>query len=407
MPLSPAGVRQRIGPMLTDALEVFGVRGADSRPDRRGPRVGSVESTLWSTVAVLRVLTLVVVTAANLLDLPQVEHSAVAWIATAVMIGWTVLATVGYARRAWRRWPLMTADLAVTCALILATRLIQSPQRIDAGHPTYPSTWAATAVLAWAVRGGPLAGLSAALVVALANAAERGALTWQVSGNVLLLFLAAVLAGYAARLARRTESALAQAVEVAAATAERERLSREIHDGVLQVLALVTRRGAELGGPVAELGRLAAEQERSLRTLVARGPAAPPRAGLVDVRAELLALTAAPHRQLAGPATPVLLPTGPAQALVAATAAALHNVTVHVGEQAPAWLLLEEEPDAVLVTVRDEGPGIAPGRLEQAVAGGRLGVAQSIRGRLAACGGTALVLSVPGEGTEVELRVPR
>lgn len=393
--------------MLIDALEIFGVRGTDRRPDRRGPRVGSVESTLWSTVAVLRVLTLVVVTVANLLDLPHVEHPVVAWAATAVMIGWTVLATVGYARRAWRRWPLMTADLAVTCALILATRLIQSSQRIDAGHPTYPSTWAAAAVLAWAVRGGPLAGLTAAAVVALANAVERGALTWQVSGNVLLLFLAAVLGGYAARLARRTESALAQAVELAAATAERERLSREIHDGVLQVLALVTRRGAEIGGPAAELGRLAADQERALRSLVAGGPVVAPAAGLVDVGPMLLALATAPHRQLAAPATPTLLPTGSAQALVAATAAALHNVTVHVGEQAPAWLLLEDEPDGVLVTVRDEGPGIAAGRLEQAAAAGRLGVAQSIQGRLAACGGSVQVVSVLGEGTEVELRVPR
>ena len=51
------------------------------------------------------------------------------------------------------------------------------------------------------------------------------------------------------------------AAQVEAATRERERLARGIHDSVLQVLALVRRRGEELGGEAAELGRLAGEQE--------------------------------------------------------------------------------------------------------------------------------------------------
>jgi signal transduction histidine kinase len=50
---------------------------------------------------------------------------------------------------------------------------------------------------------------------------------------------------------------------------------------------------------------------------------------------------------------------------------------------------------------------MAPGRLAEAAADGRLGVAQSIQGRLRDLGGTAVITSAPGEGTEVELRVPR
>ena len=49
---------------------------------------------------------------------------------------------------------------------------------------------------------------------------------------------------------------------------ERERLSRQVHDGVMQVLALVSRRGREIGGETAELAELAGEQERALRRLV-------------------------------------------------------------------------------------------------------------------------------------------
>ena len=42
-----------------------------------------------------------------------------------------------------------------------------------------------------------------------------------------------------------------------------------------------------------------------------------------------------------------------------------------------------------------------------AAAAGRLGVAQSIVGRLRDVGGKACLTSSPGQGTEVELRVPR
>ena len=69
-------------------------------------------------------------------------------------------------------------------------------------------------------------------------------------------------------------------------------------------------------------------------------------------------------------------------------------------------MLLEAFPDRVEVSVRDEGPGIPEGRLGAAAAEGRLGVAESIRGRIADLGGTAGLHTGPG-GTEWELSVPR
>ncbi|MEV5503375.1 ATP-binding protein, partial [Nonomuraea fuscirosea] len=78
----------------------------------------------------------------------------------------------------------------------------------------------------------------------------------------------------------------------------------------------------------------------------------------------------------------------------------------HCGAGARAWVLAESCDGAVTVTVRDEGPGIPDGRLEQAAADGRMGVARSIRGRVAELGGRVSIVSVPGQGTEVEITVP-
>jgi signal transduction histidine kinase len=183
---------------------------------------------------------------------------------------------------------------------------------------------------------------------------------------------------------------------VQAAATERERLSRQVHDGVLQALALVARRTSD-----AELSQLAAEQERSLRRLVA-GTAEPAPEGLADVRA---LLPSSSDVELAAPAEPVLLPARVATELAAAVAEAVRNARTHGAGHT--WLLVEDEPDAVTVSVRDDGPGMAAGRLAEAEAEGRLGMARSIRGRVTELGGTVVVDTAPGQGTEVELRVPR
>jgi signal transduction histidine kinase len=173
---------------------------------------------------------------------------------------------------------------------------------------------------------------------------------------------------------------------------------------VLQVLALVQRRGTELGGEAAELGRLAGEQEAVLRSLVGVQDEAAA-AGSADLRL-LLGRYGSPRVTVAMPATAVLLPAAVAAEVAAAAGSALDNVAVHCGPEARAWVLVEQEPDAVTVSVRDDGPGIAPGRLAEAAASGRLGVAQSIQGRIRDLGGAVAITGGPGQGTEVELRVP-
>ena len=63
----------------------------------------------------------------------------------------------------------------------------------------------------------------------------------------------------------------------------------------------------------------------------------------------------------------------------------------------------EAGPETVAVFVRDRGVGFDPGT----VAGDRRGISESIEARMARAGGTATIFSQPGQGTEVELTLPR
>jgi signal transduction histidine kinase len=286
---------------------------------------------------------------------------------------------------------------------------------LNQGFATLPAAWIAGPVLAWAISGGRRRGAVAAILLAICDQGVRGQVSANsLDGNVLML-LAAIAVGHVTRLAVEAQERLQRATELEAANRERERLARGIHDSVLQVLALVQRRGAELGGDAAELGRLAGAQEAALRALVGSAGATTVVAAAgthsatdqpVDLRPLLAHLTTATV-SLATPAHPVPLPAHAAHELAAAIGAALTNVRQHCGPDAPAWVLVESDNEAVTVSVRDDGPGIPAGRLTEAATDGRLGVAQSIRGRVRDLGGTVTITSAPGQGTEVELRVPR
>ncbi|MET9952678.1 DUF5931 domain-containing protein [Streptomyces sp. NPDC006339] len=386
----------------------------------------SVEQPLWRALTAYRVLTMIYAVLLGYFGRHTYERPWIAVAFLAVMAVWTLatLPKVANAARCTKRF--LVADLTLALTGILLTPLADEQAR-SVDHPTLPSIWTAGAVLAYAIKGGwRWAGFASSLV-AVANIIERGHPSRDTLHNVLLVWVASIAIGYVVEVARASERTLARALEIEAATRERERLARDIHDSVLQVLAMVQRRGTALGGEAAELGRMAGEQEVALRTLVAGGLTRPSHVsedesegavvrvvevpdeddgGDVDLRT-LLAPRAGSRVTLSDPGTPVLLPAPAARELAAAVGAALDNVRVHAGENAHAWILVEDWGDEVIVTVRDDGPGIPEGRLAQAEGEGRMGVALSIRGRLRDLGGSAELISVPGQGTEVELKVPR
>jgi signal transduction histidine kinase len=363
------------------------------------------ESSLWRAVAAYRLLVLGYLAVIVLVRWHGYARPWAGWLVFAVIAAWTLACLRLFPPRE-PAWPLLLADLGVACAGIVLTIVVETDANIDAGAPTLPTFWASGCVLAWGVRYGSGGGAVSAAGIAIANQVVHPGFDGDTFGNIFLLFLAGIVVGYVSNLVRAAEAERIRAAALAAATGERERLARDIHDGVLQILALVRRRGLELGGEPAELGRLAGEQERILRLLVG-GPSTVDRTGGdADLAGELrVAVARRPYASLVAPAEPV--PIGPAVAreVTAAVVAALDNVERHAGPGARAWVLLEDEAGAVTVTVRDDGVGMPAGRLAAARTEGRLGVAQSIVGRLRALGGDAVVTS-DADGTEVELRLP-
>ena len=232
----------------------------------------------------------------------------------------------------------------------------------------------------------------------------KGFINYDLGRNATIVIELAVglAVGMAAQTARRAHAELERAARLAASLEERERLSRQVHDGAIQVLALVARRGREIGGETAELAELAGEQERALRRLVSAADAEPRTGAMADVGA-LLRRRASDRVSVSVPADPVLLDAAVADELFAAAANALDNVAAHAGPDARAYVLLEDLGDSVTVSIRDDGVGIADGRLEQAVDEGRVGIAKSIVGRMNWLGGSAKLNTGPGCGTEWEL----
>jgi signal transduction histidine kinase len=366
-----------------------------------------LQNPLWRAIAVYRIAALVYVAVLVVRNVGAYERPMLAWPALAVVAAWTVFTTYAYAVPSRRRPPLLVVDLLVTMGVMAASLWVVGRAGLEAGLPTLAVAWHVAPVIAWAVAGGRRWGIAAALAMGATDLTVRAHYDQAAFTGTVLMVLAATAVGYLVGIAQVSQRRLERAIQLEATIRERERLARDIHDSVLQVLALVKRRGAGLDGEAGELARLAGEQEAALRTLVTGRTAEP-----VDEHAEVDLMTlldpyASATVSVAAPAGAVRLPSRVATELAAAVGAALDNVARHCEPGTKAWVLVEDEPAEVTVSVRDEGCGVPPERFAQAEEQGRLGVAQSIRGRIADLRGTVRITSAPGQGTEVELSVPR
>jgi signal transduction histidine kinase len=237
-----------------------------------------------------------------------------------------------------------------------------------------------------------IGGAGAALV------AQSGGLT---SAALIAVTAALAAAGVALlvgpRLARARLEAGAERAERARAE-ERVAVAARLHDSVLQTLALIQR-----SDDAGRSQRLARQQERELRSWLYGGSAtngATTLSGaLVDAAVQV--------EERYGVVVDLVQPSDAAlddrlAELVAAAAEAMTNSGKHAGVEQVS-VLARVTTDEVSIFVRDRGRGFDM----VAVAGDRRGLADSIRGRMERVGGTARIWSAAGEGTEVELVLPR
>ncbi len=377
-------------------------RGVRPEEVSSGP---TVVAALWRAIDVLRAIALGWAAWVSYDRAATMDRPWLAWTVLGVLAAWTAAMFLYRCRTA----AVVGAELALAVLAILATRWVDSPEVITAGAKTVPGIWPAAAVVAWSVLRGWRGGLLAAVVVAAADVVEVADPTENTVNNIILLLLLGGCVGYCADLSREGHAALREAIRLQAQVRERDRLARTVHDGVLQTLSYIHRRGTDMGGGTRELAAMAAEQERLLRTLVS-GVSTPPPGQVVEGEVDLctvLERQAEGDVQVVAPADPVMVEHQAAEELGAAVREVLDNVRRHAGDGARAWVLIEDDDAEVVVTVRDDGVGVAPGRLAEAAAAGRMGVAHSIRGRMNDLGGRAVYDSHTGGGTTVELMLPR
>jgi len=180
--------------------------------------------------------------------------------------------------------------------------------------------------------------------------------------------------------------------------AERSAIAARIHDSVLQTLALV-QRDADDPQRVRSHAR---RQERELRRWL-YGSGYGSAQTFADALAEAAADVEEGHSIRVELATAGDAPLDDAltQAVLAAREA-MTNAAKHAGtEEIAVYAELDEEVASVFV--RDRGAGFD----RSVVAADRRGIAESIEGRMQRAGGSATIHSSPGNGTEVELTMPR
>jgi signal transduction histidine kinase len=211
------------------------------------------------------------------------------------------------------------------------------------------------------------------------------------------------IAWFVASLLRRNAADLDKARgDVARLAAERERArnGRILHDRVLQTLEALTRDGWVNDEKVR---RHVAAEARWLRRYV-RGDHDSAGNNLVAALEEVVeqanqaGLTVQLHA-VGLKSFDVVMPIATVEAVAGAVREALTNVLKHAGT-GQATVHGQVRHGEIVVSVLDQGKGF-DGR------GTGMGQRESIEARIADIGGATLIDSTPGEGTLVELRVPR
>ena len=317
----------------------------------------------------------------------------------AVVGGWAVLSVGWSASRPDRLVSnsALVADTGLASAALIATALT------GPGVPTYSGGLPLIVVAVASIRRGRWAWVAAAVMAAVTLIVRPGGVGEAV-GSIVLYAAGAAIFTWIVRLLRtsdrrrRDAEELRRTAEAATARAEeRVEISRHLHDSVLQTLALIQRR-ADSAPDVTVLAR---QQDRELREwLFGASPVEGSfSSALGAVASDVEVRHSVPVEVVMSGDVPV---TDAVVALVAAAGEAITNAAAHSGADVVS-VFGEVSDDRLRVYVRDRGRGFDPAQVPK----DRLGVRESIIGRVEARDGRATVRSESGWGTEWRLEVPR
>lgn len=348
----------------------------------------------WAAWAWLAVVALV--------NLHRVDHPSVALAAVAATGAVTFAAHASLRGGQWRRavsFPAVAVEVAVALGVVIADGWVKQG-RITG--QTLAGSWPIPAILVATVAGGLLwgVGVGGLLTAARGLAAAVGGTAPGQGGRQALSVVSTGVSWIAFGLAVGIVITILRSAQRDLADAEsRERIARDLHDGVLQTLSLIERRS-----PSAEIARLAREQERDLRSYLFGDHERPG-----TVAAELRSVVAKFERSW--PACDVTVTTsedvpsaGPetVKAVGGAVLEALTNAAKHgAARRVVVFADLDEQSGGLFVSIKDDGSGFDPTKATE-----RVGMSRSIRGRVESVGGDVRFTSSPGDGAEVAITVP-
>ena len=295
------------------------------------------------------------------------------------------------------RPPLLATELTIATALVLCDGWAYGGGHAFSSSQSLGSIWPLAAVLSfgfglgvpWGAGAGVLLGL-ARFGATLANGVRDfdGSRILSLVNTGVFYVVAGAVGGYVMTLMRRAER------EISASRA-REELARNLHDGVLQTLAIVQRRSSD-----DDLVRLAREQDRDLRRfLFGDGKLG----GQANDLGTALRAVAAQFEDSFGLRADVLVPFDlpklerlQVETLTRAVGEALTNAGKHAHARRLTVFVEADEAGHVFCSVKDDGEGF-----DESTTVPGIGISRSIIERMQDAGGRAEVRSHPGQGTEV------
>ena len=312
-----------------------------------------------------------------------------------ILVGLELLTATLAIALVWFRWRLVTGVGVIPSdgvgpalvpglieSAVLGILAVTWSLAVDRGDPRWRSFGPAARILAGSI----LIVEGALLLIAQPQSAVAVVAVFLVVIGAAILFIPRIVTLWTELVSERSARVREE---------QRAEIAAHLHDSVLQTLALIQNRA----GPQSEVARIARAQERELRDWLFAGT--DPFAH--DLATELRSFGAELELEYAVRIEVITAGevTGIANtALSGAAREAMLNAARHAGGEVTVFV--EATPASVDVFVRDHGPGFDAA----AVPDGRLGVRESIVGRMSRAGGTATVTS-DESGTEIQLHLER